>query len=892
MKPDVGRVFFHYDSDDKRVPSQILLQTLDNHVSNVERLARLWQHETPDTQLVLSPETAEKVFRAARLHDIGKPERFRIQARPRKNDRFDGYEYSFSGHRFLAESNDLYVQELAQGHHTYTTEDINDAIARLRRAGYHADHFAVDLYILEMCDQIEAEIAVRALEGAAEGRTFMEFTISGDQGHYAIDPFPFVKEPIELHLEYYEFRPNAAQRTELLKWNEHQVDALAQLMHRFIFEAFDSPVKLPIGHRTVQLEPLLKTRTISITLSCEEAYRAVCGYEPYDMQREVFSKVASGTDALLIRAPTGSGKTEAVLIPSLVLNKRLIIPLPTRSLLEDHERRVVKYLRKFSELPENNNRAVSLIVDTGEESHRIAFVNGKEENRARRHLYKADVILTTLDKFLYRYFGFGDINKSFVYPLRIGDGSRTLVCFDEAHTYDGVSFINFCRLVRALYEAGQGVVVMTATMPEAYQSEINFLEPIDVTAEIKPSTKTIHVIESSYDDLSDALVAAVKQAWHDGVRKAIVATESVGFMGDVDEPTRRALRDGAYNVYKKLKNQIQTGELDGLRPQENFLLYHGRMDKEERAAVYDALKRLDGDPEATYILVTTSAIEVGCDLNANILITELCNPEQLIQRSGRCNRRANFIDAKVIVVIPQKPYRDGGLIKPYTRSLSIEEEKVYVEFLKNSNYHLLDVRQLMRYIAKRPTKDYRVETLFDMLQEYVYRARLENKPLYDRGFIVTRSWEPTLVFEILFEGKKRLISTHFSMCVCAKDERPDPAAVIQETLYSHDTNQEFRTKLHSGPVYGKQITVTMAQGFPGSDFHYNPEYGLVDVPKVFSWKRIMDYKVIMQAVNDDYKPIIWYFRDLSDDGYFTGYIQEIVGDKMMETEGEIEEQEE
>jgi hypothetical protein len=56
-----------------------------------------------------------------------------------------------------------------------------------------------------MCDQIGAEIAVRTLgtEGEAQGRTFMEFTIRGDKGHYEIDPFPFVEEAIELQLEYY-----------------------------------------------------------------------------------------------------------------------------------------------------------------------------------------------------------------------------------------------------------------------------------------------------------------------------------------------------------------------------------------------------------------------------------------------------------------------------------------------------------------------------------------------------------------------------------------------------------------------------------------------------------------------------------------------------------------
>lgn len=898
MKPDVARVFFHYDSDDKRVPSRVLLQTLENHTGNVEHLARLWQRAAPDTKFVLSPTTEAQLFRAARLHDIGKPERFRIQAKQRRggreDEKFDGYEYSFRGHRFLAESDDLYVQELAQSHHTYTTEDVNDAVARLRRAGYNADRFPVDLYILEMCDQIEAEIAVRTLEGAADGRTFMEFTIRGENRRYKIDPFPFIEEPIELTLKYYEFTPNATQRAELLKHDESKGEQLGQLMNRFIGEVFNDQNKLPIQQTTVTIVPLLKAMTdSSTTLTCNDAYRAVCGYEPYEMQREVFAKIASGADALLINAPTGSGKTEAVLIPSLALNKRLIMPLPTRSLLEDHERRVVKYLAKCSELPDNKDRSISLIVDTGEESQRIVFVNGEEVSRAHRHLYKAEVILTTLDKFLYRYFGFGDINKSFVYPLRIGDGSRTLLCLDEAHTYDGVSFINFRRLVRALYEAGQGVVVMTATMPKAYQDEIDFLEPVRFPTETRPSLKMLHVIEAQHDDLSDSLVEEVQRAWHDGVRKIIVATESVGFVGEEKDPIRHALRDGAYNVYVKLKDRIRLGELDGLRPRENFFLYHGRMDKEERATVYDALKKLDQDPKASYILVTTSAIEVGCDLNAHVLVTELCNPEQLIQRAGRCNRRANFEDAKVIVIIPRQVHRDGGLIKPYTRSLSLEEEVNYVVFLRNHSNQPLDVARLMDHVAKRPSMDYRVETLFDMLAEYVYDGRLENKPLYDRGFVVTRSWEPTLTFEILFHGQKRRISAPFSMCVCHRDERPEPVALIQEIGYEHDTNREFRRRLSGGPVYGKQIIVTISQGLLQSDFRYDPEYGLVNVPKVFSWRRVTDYKVIMQAASDDeYKPIIWYFRDIPDDGYFIGYMQEVVDHEVAETDVEGDEQEE
>jgi CRISPR-associated endonuclease/helicase Cas3 len=891
MKPDVGRVFFHYDSDDKRVPSRVWLQTLDNHVGNVERLVRLWQREAPDTRLVLNPKTEERLFKAAKLHDVGKPDRFKIKAKVRhlkdRGDQFVGYEYSFSGHRFLAKSDDLYVQELAQGHHTYTTEDINDAIARLRRTvGDTAEHFPVDLYILEMCDQIEAEIAVRTLEGVGEGRTFMEFTISGENGNYAIDPFPFTENPIELTLEYYDFIPVAKQRAELLEQDKSKPEQLGRLLHQFTTQAFNDQSRLPIKSTKVRITPLVETSKERIsTLTWDEAYKAICGFPPRDMQREVFNRIAAGQDALLFKAPTGTGKTEAVVIPALALNKRLILPLPTRSLLEDHRLRIEKYLATFSALPGNEGRAISLIVDTGEESQRVVFINGKESGRARRHLYKADVILTTLDKFLFRYFGFGDVNKSFVYPLRIGDGSRTLICFDEAHTYDGVSFINFRHLVNALYKAGQGVVVMTATMPKAYQDEIDFLEPVGSPMGTKPADKALHVIESKHDDLSDALVEeALRQVRMNGVRKIIVTTESVGFIEHGDEPTGRALRDGAYNVYVKLKQAIGADELTGFKPRENLFLYHGRMDKQERKAVYDALKKLDDDQEASYILVTTSAIEVGCDLNARMLITELCNPEQLIQRAGRCNRRGNFADAKVVVAIPKQAYGDGGLIKPYARSLTLEEEAAYVEFLKNCDGQPLNAEQLMMHIAKRPANDYRVETLFDMLGEYVYEARLENKPLYERGFIVTRSWEPSLTFEVPFNGEKHRISAQFSMCVCRKGESPNPTAQVQQMDYSHDANRESKQRLRSGPVYGKQVIVTM-----GQEFAYEPEYGLVDVPKIFTWKRETSesYKVLLGLVEEgERKTIVWYFRDLPDDGYFTGYVREIVDAEEQEEPSE------
>ena len=106
----------------------------------------------------------------------------------------------------------------------------------------------------------------------------------------------------------------------------------------------------------------------------------------------------------------------------------------------------------------------------------------KKLETGKRHLYDGDVILTTFDKFLYRFFGFGEPNKSYIFPFRIHHSKKqNLFCFDEVHAYDQVAFVNFERLIKALYKANLDMVVMTATMPDTYQKELYFLDSVDYT---------------------------------------------------------------------------------------------------------------------------------------------------------------------------------------------------------------------------------------------------------------------------------------------------------------------------------------------------------------------------------------------------------------------------
>ena len=96
--------------------------------------------------------------------------------------------------------------------------------------------------------------------------------------------------------------------------------------------------------------------------------------------------------------------------------------------------------------------------------------------------------LQRLTNSLYRFFGFGEPNKSYIFPFRIHHSKKqNLFCFDEAHAYDQVAFVNFERLIKALYKVNLDMVVMTATMPKSYQKELDFLDSVDYITGEKPA---------------------------------------------------------------------------------------------------------------------------------------------------------------------------------------------------------------------------------------------------------------------------------------------------------------------------------------------------------------------------------------------------------------------
>lgn len=203
---NVGRIFFH--------DNYWQVQTLENHVGNVTELVKQWSIRDP----LLADhwqQTKAWIEHAARIHDDAKPQCFRLLYSQTKREKAPSWKYSFSGHRFRVNPvnpPNAYIDALVWLHHEFSVDGITTKIANLRldkdeKIKKAADHLPVDLYVLEMCDQIEATLSTTVLESkSAEARVFMDFQFGEDTHNpnsYLLDPYVFQNQTATtLSIEY------------------------------------------------------------------------------------------------------------------------------------------------------------------------------------------------------------------------------------------------------------------------------------------------------------------------------------------------------------------------------------------------------------------------------------------------------------------------------------------------------------------------------------------------------------------------------------------------------------------------------------------------------------------------------------------------------------------
>lgn len=201
--------------------------------------------------------------------------------------------------------------------------------------------------------------------------------------------------------------------------------------------------------------------TTEKTLLIDEDFKKLTGFLAYGFQKETILKILN-YESVLLRAPTGSGKTETAIAPFLfgrnlkknnqILNKfpnKLIYVVPLRTLATSLRERTEFLVRQW-ESYNYSNRPLVVTLQTGE---------NPEDPR-----FEGDIIFCTIDQMLSSFLNI---------PYSVGRGSANINCgaifasylvFDELHLLDPDR--SFVTVLKVLQEV-KGIcpsLLMTATL--------------------------------------------------------------------------------------------------------------------------------------------------------------------------------------------------------------------------------------------------------------------------------------------------------------------------------------------------------------------------------------------------------------------------------------------
>lgn len=99
------------------------------------------------------------------------------------------------------------------------------------------------------------------------------------------------------------------------------------------------------------------------------------------------------------------------------------------------------------------------------------------------------------------------------------------------------------------------------------------------------------------------------------------------------------------------------------------------------------IKNFSENKEECGIWITTQIVEASLDIDFDVLYTEMCTVDSLLQRMGRCNRKGRYIPEEPNVIVYDNANGKGTVYYEDMYDRSLEklyqyEDKIFTEELK------------------------------------------------------------------------------------------------------------------------------------------------------------------------------------------------------------------
>lgn len=333
---------------------------------------------------------------------------------------------------------------------------------------------------------------------------------------------------------------------------------------------------------------------------------------------------------LLVRAPTGAGKTDAALLwASLQIkhNKadRLIIAMPTRF---TSNALAINVAESLSDTGLYHSSAWFIKyqnkVKAGEIERSVA---NKTHEFAR--LLQTPITVSTIDHLLTALTLSREDHHQITFNL-----ANACVVIDEADFYDDFVQANILVLLEVLKEWEVPVLIMSASLTES--SLLNY-------------RKIGYSVTKILEDKSD----------NDRNRFEIKSIQDYESIKDIEPLLQKCVETGTAIIYA---NTVDKAMLlyDYFNDKDiKVIVYHSRFtepdkQKKESVLIQSIGREAWEKNEAKGIAILTQIGEMSINISADLMISEICPIDRLTQRAGRLCRFDNNKIGKLYVIVPQK----------------------------------------------------------------------------------------------------------------------------------------------------------------------------------------------------------------------------------------------
>lgn len=311
------------------------------------------------------------------------------------------------------------------------------------------------------------------------------------------------------------------------------------------------------------------------------------------------ARQAEDTEVLWLRAPTGTGKTEALLLWAGE-TERLIYLLPTQATTNAMWRRL-RRIYGDDAVALAHGRATYMLRQESDEDPLDARLFGS--------VFAKPVTVATLDQYVLAH-----LNGRHWEERRTLARQATLV-LDEIHAYEPYTL----GLLLAALERERPVrlALASATLPQ----------PL---LELFPRGHLIEAEPELWRRMRHRLELREGALLEEGVKQALAYAGE----GNSALVVANTIRD-AQAFYERLREARW----------KNLELLHARFIFRDRQAKEARVSK----PEPGTIFVATQVVEVSLDISYDVLLTEVAPVDALVQRMGRVNRRGAKPPAPVVV---------------------------------------------------------------------------------------------------------------------------------------------------------------------------------------------------------------------------------------------------